>query len=241
MVAPSFQSFEILCEPYEVSGKQYIRVRNPKTGTERQVRWYSEAEYIKSYGAVPPTADISHPVEPSNQKLALGFKEGYIYIYLGITEENEHIFRNCSSFRYTRWWGWYSINLVRMPLPESIRVVRLDWKDVGLPNGALKPEDQVTAYIDSLQYEPSLSNYVGNVGERIEIHVKVEKAIPIEDNYGKKFCYVMVDRDGNEFVWITAAKAWDEDSVHLLRGTVKEHKIFRNSKQTVLSRCTEIN
>jgi hypothetical protein len=58
---------------------------------------------------------------------------------------------------------------------------------------------------------------------------------------GKKFCYVMVDRDGNEFVWITAAKAWDEDSVHLLRGTVKEHKVFRNSKQTVLSRCTEIN
>jgi hypothetical protein len=51
----------------------------------------------------------------------------------------------------------------------------------------------------------------------------------------------MTDRDGNEVVWITAAKAWDEYSVHLLRGTVKEHKVFRNSKQTVLTRCTEIN
>lgn len=33
MVAPSFQQFEQLCEPYQVSGKMYVRVRNPKTGT----------------------------------------------------------------------------------------------------------------------------------------------------------------------------------------------------------------
>ena len=37
MVAKSFQSFEVLTEVYEVSGKKYVRVRNPKTGTERQV------------------------------------------------------------------------------------------------------------------------------------------------------------------------------------------------------------
>ena len=37
-VAKSFQSFEMLTEPYIVSGKQYVKVRNPKTGTERQVR-----------------------------------------------------------------------------------------------------------------------------------------------------------------------------------------------------------
>ena len=32
-VAKSFQSFEMLTEPYIVSGKQYVKVRNPKTGT----------------------------------------------------------------------------------------------------------------------------------------------------------------------------------------------------------------
>ena len=37
-VAPSFQNFEFLTEPYVVGDKMYIKVRNPKTGTERQVR-----------------------------------------------------------------------------------------------------------------------------------------------------------------------------------------------------------
>ena len=52
MVAPSFQSFEFLTEPYSANGKMYIRVRNPKTGTERQVRWYDNAEFRKLYPSV---------------------------------------------------------------------------------------------------------------------------------------------------------------------------------------------
>ena len=40
-VAKSFQEFEMLGEPYQVKDKMYILVRNPKTGNERQVRWYS--------------------------------------------------------------------------------------------------------------------------------------------------------------------------------------------------------
>ena len=49
MVAPSYQSFDILTEPYTLNNKTYIKVRNPKTGTERQVRFYEPAEYKKAF------------------------------------------------------------------------------------------------------------------------------------------------------------------------------------------------
>ena len=58
-VAPSFQNFEFLSEPYEVSGKMYIRVRNPKTGTERQVRWYDEK---KTSGVQKSTEPQAHDI-----------------------------------------------------------------------------------------------------------------------------------------------------------------------------------
>ena len=49
MVAKSFQNMEMLTEPFEENGRMYIKVRNPKTGTERKVRWYTEKEYNKMY------------------------------------------------------------------------------------------------------------------------------------------------------------------------------------------------
>ena len=49
-VAPSFQNFTRLSEPFFKNGKTYIKVKNPSTGTEREVRWYSDSEYAKAYG-----------------------------------------------------------------------------------------------------------------------------------------------------------------------------------------------
>ena len=50
MVAPSFQTFEVMSEPFIKNGKEYIKVKNPKTGTVREVRNYTDREYAKAYG-----------------------------------------------------------------------------------------------------------------------------------------------------------------------------------------------
>ena len=50
MVAPSFQSMTQVSEIYIKNGKNYVNVKNEKTGTIRSVRWYSEKEYYKIYG-----------------------------------------------------------------------------------------------------------------------------------------------------------------------------------------------
>ena len=49
MVAKSYQGLEILCEPYELAkGRLYVKVRT-KSGANKEVRWYTEAEYAKMY------------------------------------------------------------------------------------------------------------------------------------------------------------------------------------------------
>ena len=73
-VAKSFQTFEQLCEPYSTSGKMYIQVKNPKTGTIRTVRWYTEKEYAKMY----PSEISVTTKKVKTQKEVLGFEKGYI-------------------------------------------------------------------------------------------------------------------------------------------------------------------
>ena len=40
------------------------------------------------------------------------------------------------------------------------------------------------------------------------------------------------DANGNAYVWTTASKSWEEGSTRLVRGTIKEHKTYRNVNQT---------
>ena len=89
-------------------------------------------------------------------------------------------------------------------------------------------------------YEPSNSEFVGEVGDRIEETLTVTKAITLEGYYGTSMMHIMEDESGNVYVWITKAKNYPEGKVVTLRGTVKEHKEYKGTKQTVLTRCKEI-
>lgn len=82
------------------------------------------------------------------------------------------------------------------------------------------------------------SNYVGKVGERLEIDVEVYKVINIS-NYRLHF---MRDINGNELRWFAkGAKSFEEGDRVRIRGTVKIHNEYREVKQTILIRVSEIN
>ena len=235
-VAPSFKDFEMLSEPYAVNGKMYIRVRNPKTGTERQVRWYDE----KKTAAAPAPKVSAQDAFYKPQKDVLGFTNGYITIFKGDTYAEIDWFRT-SIARYARWWGWYIISTEELPedLPDSVTPVRLPWELVGDDNGKLKPESDVQKAVEALIYEEGTSEYVGSINERLEITVTVTRAIELENDYGHSTMHIMEDECGNQYVWTTASKNWAEGSVKTIRGTVKDHRTYKNVKQTVLTRCAE--
>ena len=81
-----------------------------------------------------------------------------------------------------------------------------------------------------------LSNYVGNVGERITADVKDVKLVTSwETLYGWTHLYKFTTTDNNTLVWF-ASKCIDEN-LKKITGTIKDHSEYDGEKQTILTRC----
>lgn len=242
MVAKSYQNLELVSDIYYVNNKAYVNVRL-KNGNIKQVRHYTESEYAKLYPEAKTTAaDRSTDPYYRPQKDVLGFIDGYITIFKGETYPAFEWFK-ASPARYTRYWGWYFPSDVEIPedLPEGVEPVRLDWKLVGNEEGRLLPEDCIKPTVESLIYEEGTTNWVGNVGDRIEVDVTVEKAIELEGAYGTSTMHIMRDALDNVLVWTTASKRWPAGVHKTIRGTVKNLSTYKGVKQTILTRCLERN
>lgn len=244
MVAKSFKDFEILCEPYEISKKMYVRVRNPRTKTERQVRWYSEDEYYKLYPEEKETVKV-HDIYYKPQKDVLGFANGFIYIFDRDINEEDELFNWFRMYcrRCTRFWGWYFPGTETLPdnLPTEVNVIKLKWEEVGNDDGKLKPEDKVIAAVDAARYPAdNSSSHVGSIGERLDLTLTVISAIKIENSYGVGTLHTFEDTCGNQYTWMTNAKSWEPGTIRKIRGTVKAHSTYKGKPQTILTRCSEI-
>lgn len=173
------------------------------------------------------------------QKEALGFKEGYITIFKGETYPHKDWFKE-NGCKYNKLWGWgLEGGKTLEELPAGIEAVKLEWDKVG-SNEELKSDMEIRQYLDTIMYDPTDSEFQGEIKDRIEIQVEVIRTIELYGRYGASTMHIMKDSDGNEYVWTTASKYWEEGSVKRVKGTVKDHRIYRNSKQTVLTRCKEV-
>ena len=80
------------------------------------------------------------------------------------------------------------------------------------------------------------SNYLGEVGKRLDISVKEMRIVTSwESIYGTTFIYKIVDEGGNILTWKTSTLVPEE--VKSLKGTVKAHNEYRGVRQTELTRC----
>ena len=238
-VAKSYQELEIVGDVFVSSGRQYVNVKL-KSGKLKTVRWYSDAEYRKMY---PEAVAVDRSTDPyyKPQKEVLGFTKGYITIFKGDTYSEIDWFR-ASIARYARWWGWYIISTEEVPadLPEGITPIQLPWELVGQEDGNLKPEHLVKEAVESIIYDESESEYVGSIGERLDLYLTVERTIELDGAYGRSTMHIMRDDCGNLFVWTTASKSWSAGTEHHIKGTVKDHRKYKNECQTVLTRCLEV-
>ena len=240
MVAKSFQSLEQTCEPFTTNGKQYVKVRC-KNGNERTVRWYTKTEYYKLYPDEKQDGVFDKPRFRS-QKDVLGFEKGHITLFKGDTYACRS-WLVASKMRHTRWWGWFCPSELPMPddVPPTLQLIELPWTAVGNEDGSLKTETEVIHAVAPYLYATSSSEYVGTVGERLELDLTVDSAIELDSSYGRTTMHVMSDVNGNCFVWTTTSKHWSAGTHKHIRGTVKQHKEYKGRRQTILSRCIEIS
>lgn len=237
-VAKTYMNCEQQGKPFMEGGKAYVYVIY--RGRRKQVRWYTEAEWQKMYGR-KYVARVSEADEPAENpaKRYLGFGDGgYITIFKGDQFEHNDFFK-ASVARYHRVWGWYVISTDEVPadLPEGIEPVRLEWSKITHANGQLRGDNEIKEYVDSLIYGESTSAHVGEVGERLDLKLTVKRAIKLEGAYGPSTMHVFEDELGNVFLWTTTAKTLTVDKKYLLRGTVKDHDVYRGTNQTILTRC----
>ena len=233
MVAKSYQNLEQVGEPYSSNGRMYVKVRT-NSGALKQVRFYTEYEYRKMYPSEPVTEKFK------NHKQTLGFDNGYITIFKGNTYDHKEWFK-ASTARYSRYWGWYFVSTENLPedLPEDVEAIRLPWEVVA-PNDEVLPEEQVKAIVEKLIYDEDPSEYVGEIGERLKLKLYVERVRETDGPYGVSNMHTMRDEDGNVFMWATTAKYLEPERWYTMNGTIKDHRVFRNTKQTWLTRCLSI-
>lgn len=231
-VAKSYQGLEALTDPYIVNGKQYIKVQT-KTGP-KQVRFYSESEYNRFY---PPVKVIQPAKSP---KLSMGFYNDFITIFKGNTYEAKDWLKEHEA-KYNKIMGWYipGDKLVPDVFPTGIEPITLHWEQIS-DGEQPKNDSEIKAVVESLIYdEDENAQYVGEIGDKIEVCATCEKVVNMMGYYGPSTMYLFHDDDGNVFVWTTTSTKNDivVDGVYNLTGRIKDQKVFRGRKQNVLSRC----
>lgn len=89
-----------------------------------------------------------------------------------------------------------------------------------------------------------LSDHVGQVGDRLQIEVESVKCVTSWEScfngytYTTTYVWKITGTDGNIYTWKTSKWLDEEVPPRFIKGTVKEHKVFREVKQTELTRCT---
>lgn len=96
------------------------------------------------------------------------------------------------------------------------------------------------SYEDKLRrdHEPT-SDYVGAVGDKLEVAVECVFDVTVNSMYGTSELYIFVDKDGNKYKTFYSGGGWEcetGDKVNL-KGTVKKHEEYKGEKATMLTRC----
>ena len=107
---------------------------------------------------------------------------------------------------------------------------------------------QLTTLIKSLEgdyiraeklAEVKKGEFVGTIGERIELEIKCYKVIHTHNQWGVVKIFLMKDNDGNELRWFTSSPGLDEGERVKFKATVKKHSKYNHINQTILTRVSK--
>ena len=152
--------------------------------------------------------------------------EGLTYIFVGDTYDIRESIKATGAV-YCREIGWH---ISHNPAGFSVVEARIeDVCDIDVNgNYSYKPQAKVV--------EPSKSQYIGSIGEKISAEVKLEHVFWVNTAFGMLGIHKSVDKAGNVLIWKTSADI-GEFKAGTITGTVKEHSEYNGVKQTVLTRC----
>jgi hypothetical protein len=86
-----------------------------------------------------------------------------------------------------------------------------------------------------------VSEYFGNVGDRVELsNLTIQRTMTFGSSFGPVHMVIATAESGVVFTWTSTTKSahdLKQDAVISLKGSIKEHREYKGTKQTVLTRC----
>lgn len=91
------------------------------------------------------------------------------------------------------------------------------------------------------EQQSKLNQFYGEVKQRIELEVYLVNINSFESQFGTTFVYTFNDLDGRTFVWFTNKNLdIEKQTKYNIKGTIKKHEQYKQTKQTHLSRVVFI-
>lgn len=234
-VAKSYANCKVDGEPFRENGKMYINVI--MAGKPKKVRWYTDAEYARMY----PDEEVKHDVMDFNARHVFGFDtKEFIFIYKG-TNVEEWAESDRTNIWFNLTFGYYTPSKFDCPeLADGIEAIQLTWEEVAAHDDRMKPHEEVQKIVAAKLGTLTNSEFQGTVGTWLEKELTVRENTMREDRFGEKHTHIMVDEDGNTYLWETGAKNFAVESKVKLKMKVKEHKEVKGEKVTIVWYCKEI-
>lgn len=217
-----------------------------------EVRWYTDAQRASMDKATEKRAAERVAKQEARRvkfaaRNAFGFGEkGYITLVWGDNEEIKKWREDLPEHTvwYNNFFGWFipsNREYEGLEIPENIKHEKFDWEKISNKedpeNLEMIDNDEVKKIVQEIIYEPSKSEYQGEVGQWLEKDVKITKRLAFESNYGVTNMHIMEDADENVYIWNTGSKSLNENQTYHLKMKVKEHKDYQGTKQTVVWYC----
>jgi hypothetical protein len=94
---------------------------------------------------------------------------------------------------------------------------------------------------EAVKVAGAASEFIGEIGEKVEVEGTIKAINYIEGQYGTTVLYTIVAEAGLVKWFASSAALGDNTGIAIkIKGTVKKHDTFREVKSTVLTRCREI-
>lgn len=229
-VAPSYQKYELIGEPFVENDKQYIYIQMPKG--QKKVRWYVAAEPLKF-----------------SQKKAFGFDKGQYLIVLYGDEKTIEDWRTTLP-AWTIWnntfFGYFipaSINFTGT-FPAGIQGRKVYWDEIKDENDKtdqfLKEPAWLINYIKNnlkIDNTSTISTWQGKINDWLTKNIIVLNKEETTDKFGTKFMYLMQDDAKNKYLWTTSNNTLKIQEQYNLKMKVKDHITELGEEQTIVYYC----
>lgn len=222
---------------------------------KKDVRLYTEKEYIAMTKAKEKAKEKkmaeqeekmrkTFSLNRDNWLLKNGFNsEGYTYIISGETFSIKDKLK-AAGLRYDSVFSWHGTDI---PEEYKDRAVLFHCDEL-VEFSAWGEGHYLTGCRDIIKdkiakekgEEEDNSNWVGQIGDKLKIDVTLSSKTGYFSRFGWTNIYYFLDAEGNQLVWFTSSVDLNDIEINtplFITGTVKKHDVYKNKKQTILTRC----